>query len=194
MLPLTDSQKKYAEYLQSPHWKQLSAAVKARAGYRCQVCDSPHDLQAHHRKYDNRGKESLDDLICLCRRCHAVFHGQEPPSGLKTPVLGNSAQTQTKKERRNEKMRMAIEQTQEVLADMPEGTGDIMVTKELVDLCMTKAGGFTNETLRHLGVTAPLIKGWRFGLVGKIISREKYQAALAGRYMMRTGPLPNPED
>lgn len=67
----------YDTYLQSDAWKAVSFAVKKRAGFRCQVCNSQHDLQAHHRTYANRGNEMnhLDDLICLCRRCHGVFHG-----------------------------------------------------------------------------------------------------------------------
>lgn len=74
----TPSQQRYAEHLASDYWQQVSAAVKDRAGHRCQVCNSPHDLQAHHRTYTNRGREMehLNDLICLCRRCHGVFHGR----------------------------------------------------------------------------------------------------------------------
>lgn len=68
----------YDNYLSSDYWKSVSSAVKHRAGYRCQVCNSPHDLQAHHRSYAHRGREldHLDDLTCLCRRCHGVFHGK----------------------------------------------------------------------------------------------------------------------
>lgn len=82
---LSDSQLRYHGYLQSDYWKQVSDAVKAKAGYRCQVCNSPHDLQAHHRSYANRGKEleHIDDLTCLCRRCHETFHGKdEKPQGM----------------------------------------------------------------------------------------------------------------
>lgn len=73
-----ESQLRYAAYLSSDYWKEVSESVKQRAGYRCQVCNSPHDLQAHHRSYAHRGreKEHLDDLTCLCRRCHDIFHGK----------------------------------------------------------------------------------------------------------------------
>lgn len=47
----------YDNYLQSDYWKQVSDAVKKRDGYKCRVCNSPHDLQAHHRDYSHRGKE-----------------------------------------------------------------------------------------------------------------------------------------
>jgi len=72
----------YAEYLQTDYWQSVSSEVKKRAGYRCQVCNSPHDLIAHHRTYEHRGRELefLNDLICLCRRCHNIFHGVAQPA------------------------------------------------------------------------------------------------------------------
>jgi hypothetical protein len=75
---MSTAQSRYAEYLTSDYWKAVSEAVRAKAGYRCQICNSPHDLQAHHRSYAHRGREldHLDDLTCLCRRCHEIFHGK----------------------------------------------------------------------------------------------------------------------
>lgn len=81
---MSTSQDRYADYLQTDHWKRVSDAVKRKANYRCQVCNSPHDLNAHHRTYENKGREldHLDDLVCLCRRCHAVFHGKADGMGV----------------------------------------------------------------------------------------------------------------
>ena len=69
----------YTDYLQTDYWKAVANAVKERADYKCQICNSPHDLTAHHRTYENRGHElsHLADLICLCRRCHDIFHGAD---------------------------------------------------------------------------------------------------------------------
>lgn len=94
-MPTEESKTKYAEYLLSDYWKQVTSAVKAKAGYRCQVCNSPHDLQAHHRSYANRGREMdhLDDLTCLCRRCHAVFHWIEQPVA-KKPTAAEASEEQ----------------------------------------------------------------------------------------------------
>ena len=66
----------YSEYLKSNPWKMISAIVIGRAGNRCQLCNSPKGLQAHHRTYEHKGKEMdhLGDLICLCNRCHIYFH------------------------------------------------------------------------------------------------------------------------
>ena len=30
----------------------------------------------HHRTYDNLGDEEPEDLVVLCRKCHATFHGK----------------------------------------------------------------------------------------------------------------------
>jgi 5-methylcytosine-specific restriction endonuclease McrA len=67
---------RYHDYLESPYWKEVAKAVKERAGYRCQVCNSANQLTAHHRTYMNKGNEMehLDDLTCLCWPCHSLFH------------------------------------------------------------------------------------------------------------------------
>ncbi len=66
----------YSEYLKSNAWKMISAIVIGRAGNRCQLCNSPKGLQAHHRTYEHKGREMkhLGDLTCLCKRCHIYFH------------------------------------------------------------------------------------------------------------------------
>jgi len=64
----------YQEYLQTEHWKILAEETKRLAGYRCQVCNSNDDLHAHHRTYERRGDELQSDLICLCKKCHELFH------------------------------------------------------------------------------------------------------------------------
>jgi hypothetical protein len=64
----------YSKYLQSEHWLRLAKETKRIAGNRCQVCNSPDELCAHHRTYERRGHELQSDLICLCRDCHEMFH------------------------------------------------------------------------------------------------------------------------
>jgi 5-methylcytosine-specific restriction endonuclease McrA len=66
----------YEEHMASPYWKQVSKAVIARADGRCQTCNSTEYLQAHHRTYEHFGQEAdfMNDLTCLCSRCHFVFH------------------------------------------------------------------------------------------------------------------------
>lgn len=211
---------KYSDYLKSAYWQAVSKVVKAKARYRCQVCDSPHDLNAHHRTYAHRGSEldHLDDLVCLCRRCHETFHGKdkvvwvasptpaEPvkqvavsaPAPVAAPAPGYVLDVSklTKKQRRalrrqqRQEMRKVTKPRYEYdhLADMPEGD-PITLTLELVNRARTKAFAFTNASLRALGIKAPLLNGWPKRLVGKVVSRETYMEALVGRSRYNTGSL-----
>lgn len=175
---------KYNNYLKTDYWKAVSDAVKKRAGYRCQLCNSQHDLQAHHRCYDHRGRELdyLEDLVCLCRRCHGIFHGTVMPAHAET--------IRTKKQKRERIGRSAIN-VAEVNADMPCGDSpEIELTHELIEKCRTAAGAFTNASLRHFGLVFPLITGWPIRLIGQKVTREKFKAALEGRYLYNTGRLP----
>lgn len=66
----------YGEFLETLYWQSVSISVKERANNRCQVCNSPYNLEAHHRTYDIHGKEHLflGDITCLDRSCHSLFH------------------------------------------------------------------------------------------------------------------------
>lgn len=64
----------YQQYLQSAHWKQIRLQALDEAGHRCQLCNSPQQLNVHHRTYERRGEELLGDLTVLCRSCHSRFH------------------------------------------------------------------------------------------------------------------------
>jgi hypothetical protein len=64
----------YAEYLLTPEWRERAERAKARAGWRCQFCNSSERLEAHHRTYERRGAELDDDLVALCDRCHDGLH------------------------------------------------------------------------------------------------------------------------
>ena len=64
----------YDLYLRSPHWKRVRNAALERAHHRCQVCNATGRLEVHHRTYDRRGQELLEDVTVLCRNCHETFH------------------------------------------------------------------------------------------------------------------------
>jgi hypothetical protein len=181
-----NSQQRYQDYLQTEYWQQVSGAVKAQAGYRCQVCNSPHDLQAHHRSYANRGNElkHLDDMTCLCRRCHGIFHGK-----IETPRSEFVQPKQSRKERRREAAeKLAIEvhavATKDVENEMPDGEA-ITLTKELINRCRCN-GSFTRATTEAFGLKYPLISGWAARLAGTVVTREKYRQALRGREIYAT--------
>lgn len=65
---------KYYDYLQTPYWKLFADRAKENSGHKCQLCNSHESLNVHHKTYDNRGKETFEDIIVLCRNCHAKFH------------------------------------------------------------------------------------------------------------------------
>jgi len=73
-----NGKEQYADYRQGEHWRMVAADTKARAGGRCQICNSPDKLEAHHRTYERLGDELPGDLTCLCRECHELFsqHGR----------------------------------------------------------------------------------------------------------------------
>ena len=178
-LCLATREMKYQDYLKTDYWKAVAQAVKKRADYRCQICNSQHDLQAQHRCYDHRGNElqHLGDLTCLCRRCHAIFHGQ-------LPELTPAPRTKHKKIPR---MHKVVDETW-VEFHMPTGA-IVTLTHDLIQQCRTDANAFTNATLRAFGVKPPLIKGWVARLQGKVITAEKYREALRGRYIYNSGRL-----
>lgn len=63
----------YHAYLKSATWQAKANEAKRRAGYRCQVCNSPERLEAHHRTYERLGCELPADLTVLCAVCHSLF-------------------------------------------------------------------------------------------------------------------------
>lgn len=67
---------KYDDFLLTPYWKAIAEQVKKRADYKCQICGKNTLLNVHHRTYDNHGMELYyqEDLICLCKDCHEIFH------------------------------------------------------------------------------------------------------------------------
>lgn len=70
---------RYFYFLRTSYWQIISAEVKRRSNWRCS-CGGRENLQVHHtEKGDNHhGEEhlSLDDLKCLCGKCHAAVHGK----------------------------------------------------------------------------------------------------------------------
>lgn len=69
----------YQEFLKTPYWKAISAHIKYKARYRCQLCNHTENLATHHRNYGIHGKEHLhlEELVALCDSCHSKFHDIE---------------------------------------------------------------------------------------------------------------------
>ena len=75
----TEPPNEYHAFLQSEDWKKISETVKKRDGYKCQICGSTKQLQAHHIRYQddegNRAWAYLPYIVTLCRSCHEIITG-----------------------------------------------------------------------------------------------------------------------
>jgi predicted deacetylase len=73
---------KYSQFLRTPYWRVVASKVKHAAGGRCQMCNSDHKIEVHHRTYDFRGQDHLHlkELTCLCRKCHGGYHNRTEKS------------------------------------------------------------------------------------------------------------------
>jgi hypothetical protein len=64
----------YKQYLRTKYWLELRKVVYSIVGHKCEVCGKDSELDIHHFNYSCRGKETLNDVICLCRNCHFAIH------------------------------------------------------------------------------------------------------------------------
>jgi 5-methylcytosine-specific restriction endonuclease McrA len=63
-------------------YEALRRKVMLRDGWRCQVCGSMCNLEAHHKQFRSRsGSDTEVNLITLCAGCHKHCHqGEIEPS------------------------------------------------------------------------------------------------------------------
>jgi hypothetical protein len=171
----------YQNFLNTAYWFAVSHTAKARAGMRCQVCNSPQSITTHHRTYDTHGREHLNmnDLVVLCENCHGLFHGHLPAQFVPKMTKGEVAEPQLRT-----KGPITIPHDPTKDSEMPPGE-TIMLTRELINNCRAN-GSFTNATLKALGLTWAMMKsGWAHRLQGQTISRDQYRQALEGRFIYR---------
>lgn len=170
----------YQQFLKTAYWFAVSMTAKAKAGRRCQVCNNPNGIEAHHRTYSNLGKEYLtNDVVVLCTLCHGLFHGHSTPS--LPEATPNKKAARIARRRSLEGVRETEVAKQNLTSDMP-ALDFFPLTRELIDQCRTN-GSFTTSTLDALGVERPLKSGWTFRLRGKMMTRDSYQKALDGRFV-----------
>lgn len=165
-------QSSYQDYLQTSYWKNVSLAVKRRFGWKCGICNSPLDLCAHHRTYEHRGNEleHLDDLICLCKKCHQIFHAVE------------------REESQKVKKKLARSKPEPINvgpiapSNRDKMTGTRVLNPDLIK-SLKVCGGMTSATLKALGLSWSFTKqpNWLFRLRGRVITEQAYQEALAGK-------------
>ena len=72
----------YGIYLKTKHWNDIRKYKLKSAKYTCQKCNGMNTkLHVHHKTYENRGHESIYDLIVLCEICHKKEHGHQSQTG-----------------------------------------------------------------------------------------------------------------
>lgn len=87
----------YHVYLLSTVWRELKNKALQSANHRCQTCNSPLNLNVHHRKYPKTlGTEPVSDLVVLCRACHKTFHRLNTLSEIKQYRVGKIRNTKRK--------------------------------------------------------------------------------------------------
>lgn len=189
------TKKQYYEYLKTDKWEAVRRAVMKRDGYSCRLCNSSIDLVAHHRTYKNVGNElnHLDDVTCLCKRCHEHFHCvtkiklefEQPPKKAKRKKK-QKAQPEPKPQPVRKHKNGGLNYQQQSPIEIP--TEDpIILTKENVNMLRTDAGGFTGATkgyFQDFGVNLQ-ISGWINRLTGKEMTRENYIKAADARNYFR---------
>lgn len=79
---VTDRQKKYRAYLMSPEWAAFRRLAYDHYGTECNKCGSKTNLNIHHHHYRNVFKETLADVVVLCKVCHGTIHGKTPKNKL----------------------------------------------------------------------------------------------------------------
>ena len=68
----------YDFYIHSKKWQQKRVERLRLDDFKCKRCGSAKNVQVHHTNYKRVGMEDVDnDLVTLCRKCHAEIHGVE---------------------------------------------------------------------------------------------------------------------
>jgi hypothetical protein len=62
------------QYYASSGWAKRREVYFARYGRRCEACASTDQIDVHHSHYRNLYEEGDEDLVAMCRSCHAECH------------------------------------------------------------------------------------------------------------------------
>lgn len=69
----------HKDYIESKVWHNFKSKYnKSSYKQNCFSCESKFDLILHHITYERLWKEKLEDVVCLCNKCHNKFHKEYP--------------------------------------------------------------------------------------------------------------------
>lgn len=70
---------RYDDYLRSELWQSIKDNYYKRRPAICAICrDASKPVDLHHLTYENIGRESVNDLIPLCKQHHKLEHKYRP--------------------------------------------------------------------------------------------------------------------
>lgn len=110
----TDRRRTYEAYLLTEHWATLRDKAINAANRKCEACRGIKRLEGHHLVYRTPLESCVvEDIMCLCNRCHGGWHKwlesngkyttdfdrQQTASQLRTMI----GQGHVKRQRRNKK-------------------------------------------------------------------------------------------
>jgi cytochrome c553 len=104
----------YEEYRRSAHWRAVSRLMRSLEKV-CEICAFPYELNVHHKTYERLGHEHPNDLIVLCRACHARTHFLDDIDSYPQFLLEGKAETIKRLEKQREDARKKnIERADEI--------------------------------------------------------------------------------
>ena len=73
---MPDGREKYQAYLCSREWSVIRERVRKRSGGICERCFTNEMDHVHHKTYERKYKEEMEDLQAICKPCHEFTHGK----------------------------------------------------------------------------------------------------------------------
>jgi 5-methylcytosine-specific restriction endonuclease McrA len=65
---------RYEQYITSKAWFAIRECLLDEHNNKCSFCGRKYELHVHHLNYDCLGKETPEDVLVLCVRCHDDLH------------------------------------------------------------------------------------------------------------------------
>lgn len=76
-MPAKKKKNRPVPFLRSKTWKDLREKALERDEHKCVLCGSDQNLNVHHvfpRKLHKELREDIENLVCVCAKCHFRIH------------------------------------------------------------------------------------------------------------------------